>query len=163
LVPVPMAREFVARLREASRQPVVYVELPGTQHAFDVFLSIRSAAVVRAVERFADLTHARWRREREPNPAAVRPEDEQVSAAPPAQRVLLPVDEVQIPAGIEPPVVAGVVPEPRPRLEGRLGPAPVALEHRVRDAGPNDDLAHLPRGDLAVAVVEHPNVEVRRG
>jgi hypothetical protein len=30
----------------------VYAELPGTQHAFDVFPSIRSSHVVRAVERF---------------------------------------------------------------------------------------------------------------
>jgi hypothetical protein len=31
---------------------VVYAELPGTQHAFDVFPSIRSAHVVRGVDRF---------------------------------------------------------------------------------------------------------------
>lgn len=52
LVSVRQARKFVARLREASESPVVYAELPGTQHAFDVFPSIRSAHVVRAVDRF---------------------------------------------------------------------------------------------------------------
>ena len=52
LVPVEEARLLVERLREQSDQPVVYLELPGTQHAFDVFPSIRSDHVVRAVGRF---------------------------------------------------------------------------------------------------------------
>jgi hypothetical protein len=37
---------------------VVYAELPGAQHAFDVFASIRSAHVIRAVERFLRVVHA---------------------------------------------------------------------------------------------------------
>ncbi|HEX2176644.1 MAG TPA: alpha/beta hydrolase [Nocardioidaceae bacterium] len=52
LVPVVEAREFIQRLREISKQPVAYAELPGTQHAFDVFPSIRSSHMVRGVERF---------------------------------------------------------------------------------------------------------------
>jgi acetyl esterase/lipase len=52
LVPVAEAREFVHRLHDISKQPAVYAELPGTQHAFDIFPSIRSAHVVRGVERF---------------------------------------------------------------------------------------------------------------
>ena len=52
LVPVAEAREFVHRLHDISKQPVVYAELPGTQHAFDIFPSIRSAHVVRGVQRF---------------------------------------------------------------------------------------------------------------
>ncbi len=35
-----------------SRSPVVYVELHGAQHAFDVFGSPRSRRMVRATERF---------------------------------------------------------------------------------------------------------------
>ena len=58
LVPVSEARNFVRRLREVSGAPVVYVELPGTQHAFDVFPSIRTAHVIRAVERFADVVYS---------------------------------------------------------------------------------------------------------
>ncbi|MCU1587886.1 MAG: putative esterase, partial [Frankiales bacterium] len=54
LVPVQEARLFVQRLREVSKQPVLYLELPGTQHAFDVFPSIRSDHVVRAVGRFCE-------------------------------------------------------------------------------------------------------------
>ncbi|HET6651996.1 MAG TPA: alpha/beta hydrolase [Nocardioides sp.] len=57
LVEVEQARQFVARLRAVSERPVAYAELPGTQHAFDVFPSIRSAAVVRGVDRFLRSTY----------------------------------------------------------------------------------------------------------
>jgi acetyl esterase/lipase len=61
LVDVAEARELVNQLRSLSKSVVVYAELPGAQHAFDVFASIRSAHVIRAVERFlrdARRTHA---------------------------------------------------------------------------------------------------------
>ncbi len=58
LVPVREAREFVRRLREVSSRPVVYAEIPGAQHAFDLFPSIRSAHVVRGVQRFLDWVYA---------------------------------------------------------------------------------------------------------
>ena len=54
LAPVAEARLLVERLRAVSGQPVLYLELPGTQHAFDVFPSIRSAHVVRAVGRWVE-------------------------------------------------------------------------------------------------------------
>jgi acetyl esterase/lipase len=57
LVPVGHARHFVAKLREESKRSVVYAELPGAQHAFDIFPSIRSAHVVRAVDRYL---HWHW-------------------------------------------------------------------------------------------------------
>ena len=38
---------------------MLYIELPGTQHAFDVFPSIRSSHVVRAVGRFVELLRLR--------------------------------------------------------------------------------------------------------
>jgi acetyl esterase/lipase len=59
MVPVREAREFVRRLREISPNPVAYAELAGAQHAFDIFPSIRSAHVVRGVERFLEWTYAR--------------------------------------------------------------------------------------------------------
>jgi acetyl esterase/lipase len=59
LVPVPEARAFVDRLRAVSGNPVVYAELAGAQHAFDIFPSIRSAHVVRGVERFLEWTYRR--------------------------------------------------------------------------------------------------------
>ena len=58
LVPVEEARELVRRLREVSHEVVVYAELPGAQHAFDVFHSIRSAHVIRGAERFLRWVHA---------------------------------------------------------------------------------------------------------
>jgi acetyl esterase/lipase len=51
-IPVQQARSFTARLREVSRQPVVYAELRFAQHAFDVFGSARAAHAAVAVERF---------------------------------------------------------------------------------------------------------------
>jgi acetyl esterase/lipase len=54
LVSVRQARTFVERLREVSRGVVTYLELPGTQHAFEVFSSIRSQQVIRAVERWLE-------------------------------------------------------------------------------------------------------------
>jgi acetyl esterase/lipase len=55
LVPRKVIREFVRRLREISTNAVVHAELPGAQHAFDVFPSIRTAHVVRTIERFLDV------------------------------------------------------------------------------------------------------------
>ena len=52
------ARQFVRALREVSRRPVVYAELPGAQHAFDVFHSVRCAHAVNAVTRFLESIHA---------------------------------------------------------------------------------------------------------
>lgn len=54
LAPVEDARTMVAALREVSTAPVGYLELPSTQHAFDLFGSARTDAVVRGVGRFLD-------------------------------------------------------------------------------------------------------------
>jgi acetyl esterase/lipase len=64
LVGVDQARQFVRALREVSGHTVGYAELPGTQHAFDVFPSIRSAHVVRGVDRFLRFTYDAWQDER---------------------------------------------------------------------------------------------------
>lgn len=61
LVPIEQARSFVARLREVSHQPVVYAELPGAQHGFDVFGSARAAHAAVAVEQFLAETYASGR------------------------------------------------------------------------------------------------------
>jgi acetyl esterase/lipase len=36
LAPVDDARIFTEQLRSKSKQPVLYAELPGAQHAFDI-------------------------------------------------------------------------------------------------------------------------------
>lgn len=52
LAPAAPARAFADQLRSVSQRPVVYAELPGAQHAFDVFPSVRTRATVNAVDRF---------------------------------------------------------------------------------------------------------------
>ena len=52
LVPVEQGRAFARMLRETSRQPVAFAELPRAQHAFDTLPSVRAYHTVRAVERF---------------------------------------------------------------------------------------------------------------
>lgn len=52
LAPIAVAREFADRLRAASRQPVVFVELRGAHHAFEVFNSIRTLYSIAGVETF---------------------------------------------------------------------------------------------------------------
>lgn len=59
LVPVEVARQFVQRLREASGSPVGYVELPRTQHAFDVLASIRCRHTTIGAVRFLEGMRAR--------------------------------------------------------------------------------------------------------
>ena len=66
LVSVQQARLFVDRLRATSRRSVVYAELPGAQHAYDVFHSIRSGHVVRAIDRYLHWHWNRWRAEQGP-------------------------------------------------------------------------------------------------
>jgi acetyl esterase/lipase len=52
MVPQANARRFVEELSSVSTSPVLYAELPGAQHNFDRFASIRFAAVVDAIDRF---------------------------------------------------------------------------------------------------------------
>jgi acetyl esterase/lipase len=52
MIPVSDVRAFVERVRAVSSRPVIYAELPGAYHDFDMFESIRSAAVNEAVGQF---------------------------------------------------------------------------------------------------------------
>ena len=52
VAPAPDASAFVERVRTVSSRPVIYTELPGAHHNFDMFESVRSAAVNAAVEAF---------------------------------------------------------------------------------------------------------------
>jgi len=52
LAPVEEARYFADQLREASKAPVIYAELGGAQHAFDLFCSPRTAHMLKAVLQF---------------------------------------------------------------------------------------------------------------
>lgn len=52
VAPVEVARYFADTLGSVSTNPVVYAELPGAQHAFDLFGSLRFELVVDAIEAF---------------------------------------------------------------------------------------------------------------
>jgi acetyl esterase/lipase len=64
LAPVEEARHFARLLRETSKAPVAYAEIPGAQHAFEVFHSRRTTHVKRAVARFLRYVHSQYLRER---------------------------------------------------------------------------------------------------
>jgi acetyl esterase/lipase len=66
LVPVQDAREFVRRLQGASDAPVLYAEMQGAQHAFEIFPSYRAARVIESVERFLHAVHRAYQRGGEP-------------------------------------------------------------------------------------------------
>ncbi|MFJ8888727.1 alpha/beta hydrolase [Streptomyces sp. NPDC102402] len=68
LATVEAARHFASRLRRVSNSAVVYAELPGGQHAFDLFHSPRFEAVVDGAEAFAAWVLAAPRRAGEPAP-----------------------------------------------------------------------------------------------
>lgn len=58
LIPVGEAEEFVEQLREVSKSPVAYAELPHAQHAFDIFSSPRAHRSAEAVARFLSWVYA---------------------------------------------------------------------------------------------------------
>ncbi|TXL60891.1 alpha/beta hydrolase [Aeromicrobium terrae] len=60
LAPVQQARDFVEALRKKSAATVTYAELPGAQHAFEVFSSYRSQHATGAAQRWLQWHRARW-------------------------------------------------------------------------------------------------------
>jgi acetyl esterase/lipase len=50
------AHALAERVHSVSANPVVYVELPGAQHSFDLLTSIRFEAVIDGIEAFASIT-----------------------------------------------------------------------------------------------------------
>lgn len=73
LAPVEDARRFVEELRAVSREPVVYAEMHGAQHAFEIFPSPRAARVIEGVERFLTTL---WTRRHGAGASAARVEQE---------------------------------------------------------------------------------------
>jgi hypothetical protein len=62
-VPAASARRFADGMRRVAPGPVAYAELPGGQHTFDLFHSIRFEAVVDAIDAFATCATG-WREAR---------------------------------------------------------------------------------------------------
>lgn len=54
MAPLSDARKFVAALRSVSKSPVLFAEIRGAQHAFDMLTSPRSVPVIEGVERFLE-------------------------------------------------------------------------------------------------------------
>jgi acetyl esterase/lipase len=73
LVVVDDVRRFVERLRSKSQSPVVYTELPGGQHSFDLFHSIRFEVVIDGVEAFAAWVMSRPAAHKGPGPCRGMP------------------------------------------------------------------------------------------
>ena len=57
-VPVASGASFADALRSVSVSPVVYAELPGAQHSFDLLQSVRFERVVEGIEVFTDWVRA---------------------------------------------------------------------------------------------------------
>ncbi len=60
LVPVGEARAFAQALRDVSAAPVAYAEVPGAQHAFEIFPSLRTKLILLGAERFAYAMYAKY-------------------------------------------------------------------------------------------------------
>jgi acetyl esterase/lipase len=73
LAPVQDARRFVEHLRSVSEHPVLYAEMQGAQHAFEIFPSVRAARVIEGVERFLSTL---WERRDQPAATAEAPLEE---------------------------------------------------------------------------------------
>lgn len=73
VVPVEVARAFVARLRRVSRSAVAYAELPGLQHAYDMVHSPATEFTCQGVHRFIEAEY-RQHQERRRTSAGSRPE-----------------------------------------------------------------------------------------
>jgi acetyl esterase/lipase len=62
LVPAHQARDFCAAFRRRAAAPIAYAEIPGAQHAFELFPSLRSQLVTHGVERFLAYLYSQYRR-----------------------------------------------------------------------------------------------------
>jgi acetyl esterase/lipase len=57
VAPVEDARRFVERLRAVSRRPVLYLEVKGAEHAFDMLPSVRNVPIVESIAAFLTSLH----------------------------------------------------------------------------------------------------------
>jgi acetyl esterase/lipase len=61
VVPVAEAREFYRALQLSTATSCAYIEVPGAQHAFEVFPSVRTHFLLQGLERFAEHVHSEYR------------------------------------------------------------------------------------------------------
>jgi acetyl esterase/lipase len=60
LVPVKQARHFAEELRKVSRSPVGLAVIPGAQHAFEIFPSLRQVLAIHGAERFLAYVYSQY-------------------------------------------------------------------------------------------------------
>ena len=60
LAPVEEARRFCEEFRSRGHGKIAYAEIPGAQHAFEIFHSRRTLLVIRGVERFLAHLHGEY-------------------------------------------------------------------------------------------------------
>ena len=61
VVPINQAQKFVHILKQKNTAPVLYAELPGAQHGFDIFHSVRTEFHIEAVGKFLHYCYAEYR------------------------------------------------------------------------------------------------------
>lgn len=71
-VPPDLARQLATRVRAVSANPVVYAELPGAQHSFDLVRSVRFEILIDGLQAFAAWVRSREQSEEMPRPSAAR-------------------------------------------------------------------------------------------
>lgn len=59
LVPIAEARAFVDAFRKTAKAPIAFATIPGAQHAFELFPSVRSQLARNGVERFLEILRSR--------------------------------------------------------------------------------------------------------
>jgi acetyl esterase/lipase len=59
LAKVEDARLMTRKLAEVSESPVVYAEIPGAQHAFEMFHSVRCDITVQNIHTFLEWAYSR--------------------------------------------------------------------------------------------------------
>ena len=74
LVPVDEARRFVEDLRAVTKNAIVYIEIKGAQHAWEIFHSVRSELTLSGIERFLGWLHSKHLAKRAPEPATETPQ-----------------------------------------------------------------------------------------
>jgi len=70
LVAAAESRLLAEKLRQVSPRKVLYAEITGAQHAFNVFRSLRSERVLSETVRFAEHCHQHWQQKNGKNTAA---------------------------------------------------------------------------------------------
>ncbi len=81
LAPVEDARLFAKELADVSREPAIYAELRGAQHAFDIFASPRTASMLDGTLRFLSVLRQRAKAAATELPTERFAPDRQVRAA----------------------------------------------------------------------------------